>query len=300
MRAVKKRFGPDGVHLFDRRTGWNFLFDSQQPASQLWARGPRQVSIALTDRCDLQCPHCYAPKTRNRLPAQTLNGWLQELDEAGTLGVGFGGGEPTLYPNFVEVCKFAAQETGLAVTFTSHGHHLDDELIEQLRGVVHFFRLSVDGVGAVYERMRGRPFHRLEDALKRARRLAPFGLNMVVNETNVHQLQDVAALAEAAGASELLLLPMQATETLAAADRATLRAAAEWTQAYRGPLRLAVSEAGAAPFTVVEPLASESGLRAYAHIDARGHVRENSFSARSVEISRAGVLQALEELAETA
>lgn len=293
---MKKRLGPDGVHLFDRHTGWNYLFDAAIPPEADWHPGPRQVSIALTDRCDLQCQHCYAPKTRNRLLAQDVKRWMREFDDAGALGIGFGGGEPTLHPDFADLCDFAAKQTRLAVTFTTHGLLLDDSYMARLHGHVHFYRISVDGIGPVYEQMRGRPFHRVQEVLSRARRLAPFGVNTVVNERNIHQLEEIARLAESSGACELLLLPQQSTAAVVATSDATVARAAEWAHNYRGKLRLAVSEAAAAPFAVALPLSLETGLKAYAHIDAAGCLRENSFTTHAVRIGGAGVMSALAQL----
>src|SRR5712692_127084 len=94
---LKHRAGPAGIHLFDRTTGVNVLCDEIQVPHALWASAPRQISVALTNRCDLSCPYCYAPKNRASLDLKTLIGWLCDLDSNGCLGVGFGGGEPTLY-----------------------------------------------------------------------------------------------------------------------------------------------------------------------------------------------------------
>lgn len=63
---VKLRVGPDGLHLFDRRTGLNMLFDEIEAPEEQWSRAPRQVSIALTNACDLACSFCYAPKNGRR------------------------------------------------------------------------------------------------------------------------------------------------------------------------------------------------------------------------------------------
>ena len=61
---MKIRKGPDGIHFFDRVSGTNLLLDELIPPPETWSKSPRQVSIALTNRCDLTCPHCYAPKTK--------------------------------------------------------------------------------------------------------------------------------------------------------------------------------------------------------------------------------------------
>src|SRR3989339_417715 len=109
------RAGPAGLHLFDRTTGLNILFDEVITAPSEWARAPRQVSIALTNACDFCCPNCFAPKNGDVLPAEQIKFWLRELDQNGCLGVGFGGGEPTLHPDFPELCRYAVEETNLAV-----------------------------------------------------------------------------------------------------------------------------------------------------------------------------------------
>jgi len=112
---MKFRIGPNGVHLFDRLSGLNVLLDELHPKEKLWSTAPRQVSIALTNVCDLHCRYCYAPKHKASLHTNRVLDWLKELDTKGCLGIGFGGGEPTLHPDFVNICKRVASETRLAV-----------------------------------------------------------------------------------------------------------------------------------------------------------------------------------------
>ena len=95
---LKVRMGIAGVHLFNRNTGINILIDEIIPPVSMRSIAPRQVSIALTNACDLNCSHCYAPKNPAVLDFDRLKSWLAELDTNDSIGVGFGGGEPTLYP----------------------------------------------------------------------------------------------------------------------------------------------------------------------------------------------------------
>ena len=193
---MKVRKGPDGLHLFDRLSGVNVLFDECKIGPESWSPAPRQVSIGLTNLCDLQCSYCYAPKSRAMLELPLIERWLEELDVAGCLGVGFGGGEPTLHPAFADICRSAAKNTKLAVTFTSHGHRLVPQLLEQLAGSVHFVRISVDGVDSTYESLRGRSFQALKMRLKDIRQISPIGINVVVNKDTINDLDAVAELAE--------------------------------------------------------------------------------------------------------
>ncbi len=88
----KVRLSEAGVHLFDRVSGLNVLLD--------------EVEVA-----ELRCVFCYAPKHAAMLDMDRVVAWAVELDGAGCLGVGFGGGEPTAYPRFAQLCAQIAEST---------------------------------------------------------------------------------------------------------------------------------------------------------------------------------------------
>lgn len=292
----KVRGGPAGLHVFNRTTGLNILSDEISVPAPLWSRAPRHVSIALTNRCDLACAHCFAPKSPNELPYDNITRWLSELDASGTLGVGFGGGEPTLYPRFPELCRHAARETQLSVTFTTHGHHIDSAMADELRGTVHFIRVSMDGVGDTYESIRRRSFPALKDRLKLIRGISNFGINIVLNERTMPQLDEAAAVAADAGATELLLLPQVAVRRVGAITDATMQALRRWADEYSGSLKLSINETHADGFPTCDPLVEERGLRAYAHIDATGFIKPTSYHVDGAPIGPGGVLDALDQL----
>jgi len=294
---LKVRYGSAGVHVFDRNSGLNVLIDEINVPSSLHSRAPRHVSIALTNRCDLACAHCFAPKSRDELPFDTVTRWLNELDANGTLGVGFGGGEPTLYPRFTELCQHATRETGLSVTFTTHGHRIDQEMADDLRGSVHFIRVSMDGVNETYESIRRRSFAALLSRLKVIQGVSKFGVNVVVNERTIGELDEVVEVAADFGAVELLLLPQAQTRTVSAITGETMRELQRWVDGYCGPLKLCINEAHTEEFPTCDPLASEQGLRAYAHIDATGTIKPTSYHSTGIAVGEGGVLEALDLLA---
>lgn len=294
--GTKMRLGPDGIHLFARASGANLLIGEIVPPESMWAAAPRQVSIALTNTCDLSCSYCFAPKTRASLPFDRVVSWLDELDANGTIGVGFGGGEPTLYRRFADLCAHAARNTRLAVTFTTHGHHLDDTLLAQLKGNVHFVRVSMDGIGPTYERLRGRSFDALAERLAALREITPFGINYVVNASTLPDVDSAAGFAQRIGASEFLLLPEQPVDGRGGITDETAETLQEWVASYSGGIRLAVSEKGADGMPTSDPFEKETGLLAYAHIDATGVLKENSYALHGVPIDPKGVLVALAAL----
>ncbi|MEV7283038.1 radical SAM protein [Streptomyces sp. NPDC093252] len=293
---VKRRVGPDGMHLFDRRTGLNMLFDEVDVPEAQWARAPRQVSIALTNACDLACPFCYAPKSAGVLEAARLCAWIDELDTEGCLGIGFGGGEPTLYRRLPQVCRHTAERTGLAVTMTTHAHRFTPQLIDALAGAVNFVRVSVDGVDTTYEKLRGRPFAELVQRLNRIGRTFRFGLNCVVNAETLPDLDAVADLAASTGAAELLLLPERPARGRPGSTPHTVAALHQWITNYRGSVALTIGEGDSGALPTAQPLPGETGLRAYAHIDAAGTLRRTSYHSAGEPVDDRGVLAALDRL----
>ena len=297
-RSGKVRLSRHGLHFFDRRSGLNALLEEVKVPEHQWAKAPRYVSVALTNACELRCAYCYAPKHRASLGQEQVLRWARELDNAGCLGLGFGGGEPTFHRDFADICHSVAEQTQLAVTFTTHGHRMTPQLAEQLRGAVHFIRVSVDGIGATYERLRGRPFGKLEAAVDQIASVAPFGINIVVNDDTLDDLDRVAVFAQRVGASELLLLPEQPTLTSKGLGWIGQERLAKWIGTSSLPLRLAISRSKleeAVP--IADPFPGEKALDAHAHISADEVLRLDAYSDHGVDIDFS-VLEALSQLKE--
>jgi len=183
----------------------------------------------------------------------------KELDDNGTVGIGFGGGEPTLHPEFAELCVYASRLTDLAITFTTHGHHLNDRMLDVLKGHVHFIRVSMDGVERTYERLRRRSFNALPERLTAIRTIGPFGINYVINADTFADIERAVALAQEFGAAEFLLLPEQPVNGRTGIDEMTARRLRAWVTRYSGSVRLAISELGADGMPVCDPFEKEGG-----------------------------------------
>lgn len=298
QQNFKHRYGADGLHLFDRKTGLNILLDEITFSEEAWSKAPRQVSIALTNACDLSCTHCYAPKHKAKLDFSSLIKWLDTLDQHGCIGIGFGGGEPTLYPKFFDLCQYASNQTNLAVTMTTHAHRITPTCIEKLEGHLHFVRVSMDGIDAVYEKIRGRPFKELLKKISLIEKKFPFGINYVVNDKTIIHLDEAVKIACDAGASEFLLLPEIAVRRGKEITRDTLDIMKEWIRGYGGKMRLSISENHADALPICYPFKNDIGLRAYAHIDAQGTFKRTSFDNFGIPISGGAIIEALDALRE--
>jgi hypothetical protein len=289
-----------GIYGFDRRTGLNVLMDEVRISEHEWDQGPRHLSIALTNACELSCSFCYAPKTAHALRFDEVTGWCHDADRAGTLAIGFGGGEPTLHPRFAELCSTVHSQTSLGVTMTTHGHRFTTELSAKLTGAVDFIRVSMDGVGEDYEKSRGRSFTAFTERLRIIAGTAAFGINVIVSEELLPRLTPILDFAANQGARQLLLLPKCSLDGRICLSSAALAQLADWMKEHMAQFPLAVSAHGGNEMAVpVLPIVSrDSASREHLHIDAQSILRMTAFTKRGVSLRGRTLSEAIHLLRE--
>lgn len=120
---------------------------------------PYRMDLALTYRCQNDCPHCYVgrPKDFPEMPAEE---WKRVIDRCWELGIPhltFTGGEATLRPDLVELVQYA-EDVGLVTGLQTNGRRLRnraylDELL--LAGLDHIQITLESHDPAVHDRMSG-------------------------------------------------------------------------------------------------------------------------------------------------
>lgn len=201
----RRRRQPDGVLYFHRATGLNVLLDEVPVAPEEVDRVPRYVQLALLDACNLRCSFCYAPKSPARWGVDEVLGLCRGLDAWGVLEVALAGGEPFAFPGFEELLTALWDTTGLAVHVTTNGLLVPEGFGQRMRGRLGQVRVSVDGTGALYERMRGAPFPALQEGLRRLRGLN-LGLNLLATDETLAALDEYLEFAREAKIPDLLFL----------------------------------------------------------------------------------------------
>ena len=74
---------------------------------------PRQVMLSPLYQCNLSCPHCCVPiEWPDRLDIPAAVRFLEQAHAAGVRTLGFTGGEPFLYPEFLYALSRRAAELG--------------------------------------------------------------------------------------------------------------------------------------------------------------------------------------------
>lgn len=137
----------------------------QRPTWAIWE---------LTLACDQKCIHC-GPRAGHRRPHELATDEclrvVRELKELGCGEVVLIGGEAYLRSDFILVIR-AIREAGMYCTMTTGGYNLDDDRLAALTeaGLNHL-ALSIDGLEATHDQIRGVPgsWGRAFSALRRAK-----------------------------------------------------------------------------------------------------------------------------------
>lgn len=131
-------------------------------ANGRWASHCRPTSIALlmTERCNARCIHCDIWKNRGKEDRPSREQWQTLLDDLrvwlGPVQVTFSGGEALLNRLTIELVQYASSRR-LFVELLTHGFWEDQKKIEMLVAARPArVTISLDGVGAIHNTVRGR------------------------------------------------------------------------------------------------------------------------------------------------
>jgi organic radical activating enzyme len=108
-----------------------FQIDDKKPITEL--EYPEFYDVKLTSKCNGQCPYCYQDSkiTEDCIPIlDKFKKIFSSLSENNRpFQIAFGGGEPTLHYEFIEILK-ACYDLGITPNYTTNGTHLTKEILE--------------------------------------------------------------------------------------------------------------------------------------------------------------------------
>jgi MoaA/NifB/PqqE/SkfB family radical SAM enzyme len=164
----------------------------------LGRRRPAVVGWIVTRRCNYQCRYCRVWESPDELDTPKALDLLDQITDAGTLVLGFTGGEPLVREDFGELVARALHR-GLAVTLSTNGALVPDR-IDELTGV-DLISISLEGPKDVQDAIRGTgAFERAIAAVEIARsRDLDVELSVTINSSNVHRIPETLELASALG-----------------------------------------------------------------------------------------------------
>lgn len=101
--------------------------------NEIVLEAPLTINWAINNSCNFACRHCYSRNdTHDELDRDVLFSSIEKVSKAGVLAVNFGGGEPLLHPNLLEIASFASN-LGLRVSMNSNGWLIDENMAMTLK-----------------------------------------------------------------------------------------------------------------------------------------------------------------------
>lgn len=177
---------------------------------------PTNLSINLTNRCNLKCIMCRGIRHSGGVPDNrpwysrkrelALTDWVRLLDEAATFRpwLYVTGGEPLMYPHFREFVQ-EAKKRGLVVHLQTNATLLAREADFLVEQGVEAVNVSIDGPPPVHDRIRGLKggFAQIEAGVKalvaarrHSRRPHPIlSFNCTISKANLDYLEEMVPLA---------------------------------------------------------------------------------------------------------
>ncbi|MDU0459952.1 MAG: GeoRSP system radical SAM/SPASM protein [Geobacteraceae bacterium] len=127
--------------------------------NEIVLEAPLTINWAINNSCNFACRHCYSRNdTHDELPGDVLFSCLEKVARAGVLSVNFGGGEPLMHPQLLEIASFA-RGLGLRVSMNSNGWLIDEQMAAALK-TAGFTKvgISIDShLPEIHDRFRGVP-----------------------------------------------------------------------------------------------------------------------------------------------
>jgi GeoRSP system radical SAM/SPASM protein len=96
-------------------------------------KAPLTINWAVTNICNFKCRHCYSrTDPSEELDSKTLFSCIEKIISMGVLSINFGGGEPLLRSDLIDIASFASQR-GLRVSMNSNGFLIDRDRAMKLK-----------------------------------------------------------------------------------------------------------------------------------------------------------------------
>ncbi len=165
----------------------------------------RYLLIHITERCNLNCRHCYlGPKKNTDLELHLIARALEEFSRFG-LKVLISGGEPLLHKCFWDVLKLAG-DLPIRVEVLTNGTLITPEVAMGLSKYADQVQISLDGMRRGHEILRGKgSFEAAIKGIENAKEFLPVTCATMIHAGNLGEFEELEAMLLELGVDEWTL-----------------------------------------------------------------------------------------------
>jgi mycofactocin radical SAM maturase len=165
-------------------------------------QAPVNVTWESTARCNLRCRHCLSADVMEHsgpeLDFNQCRGFIDDLVRMRVFQINFGGGEPFLRPDFLDILEYAHRKR-ITTCVSTNGTTLDDALVQRLKKMdLLYIQVSLDGAHAATNDLLRGPgtFQRILSGIRllTAHQIQGVSTNTVVTAINFQEIRQICEL----------------------------------------------------------------------------------------------------------
>lgn len=165
----------------------------QSPRSRI-----TRVNWGVFNRCPLTCKGCYNIFNKDVMSVAECKRIIDKLVVSGVEELIVSGGDPLLWPDLIEFCRYA-KEKGLKIGIDTVSYNLNIRLLYQLKDLIEYLGIPLDGIDQkTIETFRKGKKDLLEKVLYNLSLAdtfsVPIRLNTTVSKRNVESLNSLAEI----------------------------------------------------------------------------------------------------------
>ncbi|MBN2038991.1 MAG: mycofactocin radical SAM maturase [Spirochaetes bacterium] len=163
---------------------------------------PVNLTWEITKKCNLHCSHCLSAETikhcDDELSFEQCCSFIDELYRMSVFQINFGGGEPFLREDFIDILNYTHKK-GITTCVSTNGTTLNDSLAKKLTAMdLLYIQVSLDGAAAeTNDRIRGKgSFDRIIKGIEHLvnHSFPNLSINTVVTAINFREILDLYEL----------------------------------------------------------------------------------------------------------
>jgi MoaA/NifB/PqqE/SkfB family radical SAM enzyme len=186
---------------------------SDNRAKEVSVNSPLQrCELILTDRCNFNCPYCRGMKDVDKrdLTRGEAFGVVDLWTQHCLKNIRFSGGEPTLWPDLIDLVSYAKQKGINKIALSTNGSHHLDYYIKLFLAGVNDFSISLDSCCAsTGNKMAGRKniWDTIIKNIKVLSTLTYVTVGVVLTKDNYQELNDIVRFASGLGVADIRVIP---------------------------------------------------------------------------------------------
>jgi len=167
---------------------------------------PLDVHLSITTKCNMYCKGCYKIRKGEEeidISFEKAKSVIDKLADMGVFSVSFGGGEPTLHPDLLEIASYA-REKRILPNMTTNGLTMTEQFAEKcfVFGNVHFSIHTLHDMNYIFKAIQ---------TYKNITGNKP-GLNLLLTKETMPHMEEIINKAKKSGIKKVLFLRYKTTD----------------------------------------------------------------------------------------